>query len=57
MALEELSFKSVNGLMDGRMEDGQKVITIVHPEHSSGEQKINSVLKLNTCFSLDILPK
>ena len=37
MALEELSFKSVNG----RTDDGQKVITIAHPEHSSGELKPN----------------
>ena len=33
MALEKLSFESVNGWTD----DGQKVITIAHPEHSSGE--------------------
>ena len=25
--------------MDGRTEDGQKVITIAHPEHSSDELK------------------
>ena len=37
MALEELSFGSVNGRTDGRTDDGQKVITIAHPEHSSGE--------------------
>ena len=46
MALEELSFESVNGRTtgtdnrDGRMDDGQKVITIAHAEHSSGELKI-----------------
>ena len=44
MALEELSFESVNGRTTGRtdgwMDDGQKVITIAHPEHSSGELKI-----------------
>ena len=34
MALEELSFESVNGRTHG-----QKVITIAHPEHSSGELK------------------
>ena len=27
-------------LMDGRTDDGQKVITRAHPEHSSGELKI-----------------
>ena len=27
-------------LMDGRTDDGQKMITIAHPEHSSGELKI-----------------
>ena len=40
MALK-LSFESVNGRTDGRLDgrtdDGQKVITIAHPEHSSGE--------------------
>ena len=47
MSLEELSFEieSVNGRtderMDGRTVDGQKVITIAHPEHSSGELKID----------------
>ena len=35
MALEELSFESVNG----RTDDGRKVFTIAHPEHSSGEVK------------------
>ena len=39
MALEELSFESVNGQMDDR----QKVITTAHPEHSSGELKITKV--------------
>ena len=33
MALEELPFESVNG----RTDDGQKVIAIAHPEHSSVE--------------------
>ena len=35
MALEELSFESVNGQTDY----GPKVITIAHPEQSSGELK------------------
>ena len=39
MALEELSFESVNGLADARMDNRQKVIPIVHPEHISGELK------------------
>ena len=39
MALEKLSFESVNGQTTGRMDNGQKVITIAHPEHSSGELK------------------
>ena len=29
-----------DGRTDGRMDDGQKVITIAHPEQSSGELKI-----------------
>ena len=37
MALEELLFESVNGQPDRQRDDGQKVITIAHPEHSSGE--------------------
>ena len=37
MALEELSFESVNGRTDNRTDDGQNLITIAHPEHSSGE--------------------
>ena len=38
MTLEELSFESVNGRTGGRTtNDGQKVITIAHPEQSSGE--------------------
>ena len=28
--------------MNGQMNDGQKVITIAHPEHSSGELKIKN---------------
>ena len=27
----------MDGRTDGRTDDGQKVITIAHPEHSSGE--------------------
>ena len=42
-ASEEKSFENVNGRthgrMDGRTDDGRKVITIAHPEHSSGELK------------------
>ena len=48
MALEEFSSESINGRttrrMDGRRDrwtyNGQKVITIAHHEHSSGELKI-----------------
>ena len=29
-----------DGCTDGRMDDGRKVITIAHPEQSSGELKI-----------------
>ena len=39
MALEELSFESVNGWTDNWTDDGQKVITKSHPEHRSGELK------------------
>ena len=52
MALEELSFESVNGwaadrrMRDGWMDDGQKVITIVHPEHSSGELTIIKIIMI-----------
>ena len=37
---------------DGRkqMDDGQKVITITHPEHSSGELKISGFLPENFQF-------
>ena len=38
-ASEEKSFENVNGWMDGRTDNGRKVITIAHPEHSSGELK------------------
>ena len=33
----EKSFENVNGRTDGRTDDGRKVITIAHPEQSSGE--------------------
>ena len=36
-ASEEKSFENVNGRTHGRTDDGRKVITIAHPEHSSGE--------------------
>ena len=39
MASEEKSFENVNGRTHGRMDDGRKVITIGHPEQSSGELK------------------
>ena len=34
---EEKSFENVNGRMDEQTDDGQKVVTIAHPEHSLGE--------------------
>ena len=34
---EEKSFENVNGRTHGRTDDGRKVITIAHPEQSSGE--------------------
>ena len=40
MASEEKLFENVNGRMHGRTDtltDGRKVITIAHPEQSSGE--------------------
>ena len=43
MALEEFSFESVYRSTD----DGQKVLTIAHPEHSSGK------LKRFMCFKND----
>ena len=36
-ASEEKSFENVNGWTDGRMDNRREVITIAHPEHSSGE--------------------
>ena len=43
MAFEEVSFASVNVRTTGRTDDGQKVITIAHPEHSSGELKMHYI--------------
>ena len=34
-----------DGCTDGRKVDGQKVITIAHPEHSSGELKIEEIVE------------
>ena len=39
-----------DGCTDGRMHDGQKVITIAHPEQSSGELKR---LPLETHYGLE----
>ena len=39
-ASEEKSFENVNG----RTDDGQKTITVAHPEHSSGELKKHAKL-------------
>ena len=59
MAFEELSsFESVYGRTDGRSDaqpdrrtdDGQKVIIIAHPEHSSGEPEYDIVCRLNDIF-------
>ena len=41
-------------LMDGRTDDGRKVITIAHPEQSSGELKIKSKGRC-ICLSLNII--
>ena len=49
---EEKSFENVNGrtdrCTDGRTDDGRKVITIAHPEQSSGELKINQDFSVNS---------
>ena len=37
--LKRRSFVNVSGRTDARTDDGRKVITIAHPEHSSGELK------------------
>ena len=37
MVSREKSFENVNGQTDAQTDDRQKVITIVHPELSSGE--------------------
>ena len=39
-----------DGRTDGRTDDGRKVITIAHPEHSSGELKIPEFLSENFQF-------
>ena len=41
-ASEEKTFENVNGRTHERTDDGQKVTTIAHPEHSSGELKSNA---------------
>ena len=58
-ALEKKSFENVNGRThvrtDGRTDDGRKVITIAHPEQSSGELKMKFSLAVdlsNNIFSL-----
>ena len=33
--------RRTDGQPDGRTDDGQKVITIAHPEYSSGELKMS----------------
>ena len=49
-ATEEKSFENVNRRThrrtDGRTDDRRKVITIAHPEHSSGELKIQKRHKI-----------
>ena len=40
-AFEAFSFESVNRQMDRRKDDGQKVITIAHPEHNLGQLQTN----------------
>ena len=56
MALEELSFEGVygrtEGQSDGRTDDGQNVITLAHPEHSSGELKYDMFFRLNDIILL-----
>ena len=49
-ASEEKSFENVNGLKDDR----QKVITIAHPEHSSGELKIPTIVGIFIFISKEI---
>ena len=45
-----------DGWTDGRTDDGRKVITIAHPEQSSGELKnilsINLLLKSSNCLRI-----
>ena len=50
MALEELPFESVNGRMDGWTDEGHKVITTAHPEHSSDELKMGGVYTADIHF-------
>ena len=38
-----------DGRTDARTDDGRKVITIAHPEQSSGELKILILFSLNMC--------
>ena len=47
-----------DGRTDGRTDDGRKVITIAHPEHSSGELKIltNKCSGLSGIFLFQICP-
>ena len=47
---EEKSFENVNGRTDGQTDDGRKVITIAHPEQSSGELKISIFLSKKLSF-------
>ena len=53
MALEELSFESVNRRTTGWTDDRQKVITIAHPDHPhSGQihQITNDSILMFECF-------
>ena len=45
-ASEEKSFENVNVGTHGQTDDGRKVITIAHPEHSLGELKIEDKKKM-----------
>ena len=42
-------------LTDGRTDDGRKVITIAHPEHSSGELKIQNKKQTEKTIFIAIL--
>ena len=51
MALEELLFQSVNRQMDWRMDDGQKVISIAHPDwYWGGDHLIKFSIKVRICM-------